>query len=240
MKVLDWNILASEWIDDKTYNEVKKAIRHNNKHRFKCIFHYIINQDAALILLQEVMPYEYKKLKILFNDNYIITPLCRINWDKNKNNSGNVTLFKRSEFSDEYMNHARMEFGIHTTCVYKNKPCNIYNIHLSDNSAQYRYTQLNSIMNLLLESKTCIVGGDFNHHYIKGTKFYDIPNYIIHNTTCPTYYIGRKLIIDNILTKGFRLSKSISCPICPICPTSIENGLLKYGSDHLPLMLNIV
>lgn len=236
MKILTWNILASEWIDDKTYHDVVKKIRYDNKRRFDRIFYYITKQNADLILLQEVMPCEYKKIKLLFKNEYIITPVFRINWHKNKNNSGNVSLFKRTEFVNN-MTHNKLEFGMHTTCLYKNKICHIYNIHLSDVSNKYRYTQLNSILKPLIEATTCIIGGDFNHQYINNTKFYNIPNYKTHNTMCTTYYIDRKINIDNILTKGFTRFGLIECPKCP---ENIQEGLTNYGSDHLPITLNIV
>ena len=51
MKILSWNILASEWIDE-TYHSVKKDGILNNKVRFNSIFHYIDGQDATVILLR--------------------------------------------------------------------------------------------------------------------------------------------------------------------------------------------
>ena len=237
MKVLSWNILASEWIDAKTYSEVKKAIRCNASDRFNRIMKYINEQDATVILLQEVMPTEYNKLNKLLREKYILTPLCRINWHKTKNNSGNVTLLKKTDFSEKSMKHHRLEFGVQTDCLYKNKACRIYNIHFSDVSIQDRYAQLNSIMPLLLETNVGIIGGDFNHQYSKNTRFYNIPNYTIHNTTCPTYYIERKMNIDNILSKGLKISASSTCPKYP---DNMENGFLEYGSDHLPVTVNIV
>ena len=74
-------------------------------------------------------------------------------------------MFKKTEFNDKYMNHFRLEFGIQTRCLYNNKDCIIYNIHLNDVSIQNRYTQLNSIKQILLEAKTCIHVGDFNQIY---------------------------------------------------------------------------
>ena len=72
--------------------------------------------------------------------------------------------------------------------------------------------------------------------YIKTTKFYRIPGYTIHNTSCPTYNIGSNIIIDNILTKGFKTFYTLICPESKIEP---EKVLLTYGSDHLPITLNI-
>ena len=238
MKVLSWNILASEWIDNKTYRNIKKEIRNNNKFRFERIIKYITPQNASVIVLQEVMPNEYKHLKLLFQENYIITPLYSITWNKNKNKnkSGNVTLFKRSEFSVKYMKHVRLSFGIQTTCQYKNKLCMIYNVHLSDSSPQERYLQMNSIMKTLLDAEMCMICGDFNHQYMKCSAFYNLPNYTVHNTTCKTYYLDRRTNIDNILSKGFNRFTTI---VCPKCPESDEEGMLQYGSDHLPISLVI-
>ena len=237
MKVLTWNILASEWIDDKTYHMIKKDIRCNASDRFTRIMQYIGQQDATAILLQEVMPHEYNKIDNLLRDKYILTPLCRINWHKMKNHSGNVTLFKRTDFAEKSMQHHRLEFGIQTDCLYKNKACRIYNIHFNDISIKDRYAQLNSIMPLLLETNVGIIGGDFNHQYSKNTKFYNIPNYTIHNTTCPTYYIERKMNVDNILSKGLKITTKT---ICPKYPDNLEKGFLEYGSDHLPITVNIM
>jgi endonuclease/exonuclease/phosphatase family metal-dependent hydrolase len=237
MKVLTWNILASEWIDDETYHMVKKTIRCDANRRFKRIMQYIMEEDATVILLQEVMPYEYGKLDRILRDKYILTPLSRINWHKTKNNSGNVTLFKKTDFSEKDMQHHRLEFGIRTDCMYKNKACRVFNIHFSDVSIKYRYTQLNSIMPLLLETNIGIIGGDFNHQYSKNTRFYNIPNYTIHNTTCPTYYIERKMNIDNILSKGLTIAPQTTCPKYP---DDIEKGIIEYGSDHLPVKIDLM
>ena len=237
MKVLTWNILASEWIDDETYHMVKKHIRCDANRRFKRIMQYIMEEDATIILLQEVMPYEYGKLDRILRDKYILTPLSRINWHKTKNNSGNVTLFKKTDFSEKDMKHHKLEFGIQTDCIYKNKACRVFNIHFSDVSIQHRYAQLKSIMPLLLETNIGIIGGDFNHQYSKNTRFYNIPDYTIHNTTCPTYYIERRMNIDNILSKGLTIAPHTTCPKYP---DDIEEGIIEYGSDHLPVKIDLM
>jgi endonuclease/exonuclease/phosphatase family metal-dependent hydrolase len=235
MKVLTWNILASEWIDNKTYKMINKKELNANT-RINRILQYILKHDATIIMLQEVMPMEYKKLTRLFQDRYIITPLNRIDWDDAKNHSGNVTLLNKSEFSNTHMQHYPLEFGVCTKCVYKNKICRIFNIHFNDLSISDRYRQRDSIMQTLEDTQHCIIGGDFNHQYNKNTKFYNISNYNIHNTSCPTYYIERRMNIDNILTKGFQL---IPVSQCPKYPDDIENGFVEYGSDHLPIMIEL-
>jgi endonuclease/exonuclease/phosphatase family metal-dependent hydrolase len=197
---------------------------------------HILQINPDIILLQEVMNPEYKKLIGYFENKYIISPLVRINWNDIKNNSGNVSLFKRTEFSHKYMSHSPLDYGVHTNCVYKNHHFTIYNVHLNDASIRKRYQQMNAKMPSLLDAKLCIIGGDFNHQYRQNTKLYDIPRYTIHNTTCPTYFVERKMNIDNILTKGFR---NISPSSCPAYPENTEKGFIEYGSDHLPVVINI-
>ena len=80
-----------------------------------------------------------------------------------------------------------------------------------------------------------IIAGDFNHEYKKKCKLYNTPGFETHNL-CPTYYIERKMNIDNILTKGFQkapLSK------CNWYPTRVEDGFKEYGSDHLPVFVEV-
>jgi endonuclease/exonuclease/phosphatase family metal-dependent hydrolase len=236
MKVLTWNTLASEWIDDKTYKIVKKDIRCNAKTRFQVIMKRINDLNPTIILLQEVMPEQYNKLYLMLNKTYIITQLVVIKWEDRRNNSGNVSLFKRTDFSDKHIQHSPLDYGIQTTCIYKKRTCKIYNVHLSDISVYERNKQLNTIMPSLLDNNHCIIAGDFNHQYRLNTKLYNIPNYTIHNTNCPTYFIERKMNIDNILSKGFTTN---SLTTCPEYPQGMEDGFIRYGSDHLPIVVDI-
>ena len=42
--------------------------------------------------------------------------------------------------------------------------------------------------------------------------------------------------IDNILTSGF---KKVQGSKCHWYPTNIEEGLLEYGSDHMPVIIEV-
>jgi hypothetical protein len=42
--------------------------------------------------------------------------------------------------------------------------------------------------------------------------------------------------IDNILTNGF---KKIQGSKCQLYPKNIEEGLIEYGSDHLPVIIEV-
>jgi endonuclease/exonuclease/phosphatase family metal-dependent hydrolase len=120
--------------------------------------------------------------------------------------------------------------------MYKNRPCDIFNIHLDDQSPQKRYKQWDDL-HAVSRKEGCgsIIAGDFNHQYRKKCPLYNTPGFEAHNL-CPTYYIERKMNIDNILTKGFKkapLSK------CNWYPTRIEDGFKEYGSDHLPVIVEV-
>jgi len=235
LKILTWNILASEWIDDDTYNMVDKKILYNNKERIQKIITYLVKSDADILLLQEVMPYEYNKIKKAFEEKYNISMLQQINWDIIKNNSGNVSLFKKAIFHKDNLEHNALDFGIYTKCKHKKKVCAIFNIHLDDISINLRYKQIKSLTPIIGSITNCIIGGDFNHQYNKNTKFYKIPDFIIHNK-CHSYYIEKKMIIDNILSKGFKILPNSKCPLYP---KNIEHGFIKYGSDHLPIIAQV-
>ena len=55
MKILTWNILASEWIKQSYYPKVDKSVVFNRKSRFAQICKILNEYDADIIMLQEVM-----------------------------------------------------------------------------------------------------------------------------------------------------------------------------------------
>jgi len=236
MKVLTWNILASEWIDKTLIRRVEKEVACNTNNRIEQIIKYIIEKNPDIILLQEVMPSEYKKISKKLNDRYSVNKLRGIDWYGTTGESGNVTLLRRDIISENGVTHEILEFGLHTKCRYKNKEVHVLNVHLDDQSIKKRYKQREEILSRLGDAKAIIIGGDFNHEYKKNTSFYNLPEYTLHNTECATYYISRKMNVDNILTKGFELTRNLQCPKYPEDEVS---GLLKYGSDHLPIMIDI-
>ena len=75
----------------------------------------------------------------------------------------------------------------------------------------------------------------FNQQYKSNSKLYNTPGFTTHNL-CATYYIERKMNIDNILTSGF---KKVQGSKCQWYPTNIEEGLLEYGSDHMPVIIEV-
>jgi endonuclease/exonuclease/phosphatase family metal-dependent hydrolase len=246
MKILSWNILASEWIKKCYYKKVKDHILFNRNQRFKTIFSKINQEDPDIILLQEVMKLEYASLKRHLGHKYHISPIKAIKWQYNPNNksntkhseSGNITLLKKSLFPyySSAIIHRPLDFGIYTKCLYKNEILTIFNIHLDDLSSKIRLQQLTSLKPLF--SIYCIIGGDFNQVYRKSSKLYKLSGFKVHNSRCNTYYIDRKINIDNILTKGLKLIKSKHLD-CEYVPDKVEDGFNIYASDHLPIKLHL-
>ena len=237
MKILTWNILASEWIKKSYYPGVDADIIFDKKARFSRIGKILTDIDADIMMLQEVMPQEYLKLVELFGKKYFVSELKPMVWQYNKNSeSGNVTFLRRSLFPKHTISHYPLEYGVYTQCMYKNQPCDIFNIHLDDQSASKRYKQWDNLHGIA-RKKECniIIAGDFNHQYRKNCRLYNMPGFKTHNQ-CPTYYIERKMNIDNILTKGFQKAPLSTCSWYP---TRVEDGFKEYGSDHLPVLVDV-
>ena len=254
VKVFSWNILASEWITKKDYPDIKQAELFNTKKRIKTIIDKLKTYNADILLLQEVMPEEYKNLNKYFKDEYYITQIQPIKWSyKNNNNtkseSGNVTLVRLSKYTPIELNldtssHTHLShFCRITRCKNNetNKVITLYNIHLDDLSSVKRNKQMSQLLEFDNElnktTKSCIIAGDFNQVYRENSKLYTIPKFTVHNF-CNTYYIEKNLNIDNILSRGFKLDKTMSK--CANLEQDTEDIFKKIGSDHIPVIANIV
>lgn len=237
MRILSWNILASEWIKKSYYKDADHAILFNRNNRFAKIVELIITIGADIIMLQEVMPRERMKLIAIFEKDYIISGITRIVWQYQKNSkSGNMTMIKRALFSNHDVNHYPKEYGLYTQCIHNNIHYDIFNIHFDDISRKKRYTQLSDVCNTCRTNKCInIIAGDFNHAYRNGSKFYNIDGFNVHNK-CVTYYNERNMVIDNILTRGAKPQHKTKCYTSPL---TINEGISNYGSDHLPVITDI-
>ncbi len=111
------------------------------------------------------------------------------------------------------------------------------NVHLDDLFGQTRNKQINYLRPLISKFNFCILGGDLNQEYNKKSKLFDIDKMIVHNDKCISYYIENKMNIDNILTKGYNKTKQIECPYVPITRSDV---IEYYGSDHLPITIDII
>lgn len=255
VKVLSWNILASEWISKKDYPEINKTELFNTKKRIKTIIDKLKTYNADILLLQEVMPDEYKILNKYFKDDYYITQIQPIKWsyknnENTKSESGNVTLVRLSKYTPIELNldTQLIHFCRITQCKNNetNKVITLYNIHLDDLSSVKRNKQMslllkfdNELNKIQTHTKTqipCIIAGDFNQVYRENSKLYTIPKFTVHNF-CNTYYIEKNINIDNILSRGFKIDKSSKCANLS---QDTEDIFKKIGSDHTPIIANIV
>jgi endonuclease/exonuclease/phosphatase family metal-dependent hydrolase len=253
VKVVSWNILASEWITKNNYPDINKTILFNHKQRIKTIIHKLKNYNSDIILLQEVMPDEYKVIQKNFKDEYNITPIKPIKWsykntNTHKNESGNVILLRKTNYNNikiydmdfcEFCDFCSIAQCNH---IETNKLITIYNIHLDDMSSTKRNTQIKKLLEVDNEinksHSPSIIGGDFNQNYNATSKLYSIPKFIVHNL-CNTYYLDKKKInIDNILTRGFKIDKTDSK--CVKLEDDNEDIFKKIGSDHISIVAKIL
>lgn len=242
MKVLSWNILASEWIKKSYYKGVDEKILFDAARRTRTIFKRIEEEKADVLMLQEVMKSTYKKLKEKYGRTYHISELSPIKWSYGKGSeSGNVTLLKKKVFkcgAHGEITHEYFPFAVHTVFTPSSngsEPISFFNIHLDDLLPKTRMKQLEEIKSFF--TKRTIVAGDFNHPYRANSALYNSfgRGFQVHNF-CPTYYIEKKLNIDNIVIRGFKHSKEeLEGDSCEPYPSDIEQGFTEYGSDHLPV-----
>ena len=248
VKVVSWNILASEWITKNNYPDITTKILFNHKQRIKTIIEKLKNYNSDIILLQEVMPDEYKVIQKHFKDEYIITPIKPIKWsykntNSHKNESGNVILLRKTNYNNikiydmdfcEFCDFCSIAQCNH---IETNKLITIYNIHLDDISSTKRNNQIKKLLEVDNEinksHSPSIISGDFNQNYNVTSKLYSIPKFIVHNL-CNTYYLDKKKInIDNILTRGFKIDKTDSK--CVKLEDDNEDIFKKIGSDHISI-----
>ena len=267
---MTWNILASEWIKKSYYPTVKDQSLFQRKTRIQTILEKIKDTDPDILCLQEVMPLEYTRLYEAF-PKYHFSRLAAIQWYKadrpmnkadrpmNKSSkSGNLIMVKKG--FHEWTEHP-FDFGIYV----KVDRLHIFNVHLDDVSYQKRIRQLHQL-NLSMDH--VIVAGDFNQDYKPTSALYQVPGFTVHNK-CSTYFVEKKMNLDNILTKGiktksFNQTKGIHVnqtkgiqthsfnhpgaeperlrrtqPSCSYVPDHVEEGLNLYGSDHIPVTVTI-
>jgi endonuclease/exonuclease/phosphatase family metal-dependent hydrolase len=124
------------------------------------------------------------------------------------------------------ISEAPLAFGVFV----KADRLSIYNIHLDDVSVNKRIAQMKQIRPRIEKESRVIVGGDFNQAYDKRHPVYRLTDLMAHNK-CVTYFVEKNMNIDNILTKGFSVTKDT----CQFVPSTVTEGVKHYGSDHIPV-----
>lgn len=228
MKILTWNILASEWIEPKYYPTVKDFSVMDSNKRIKLIIQKLNTENPDVMLLQEVMGNHYDLLYKHFNKTYYISSLRPIRWGTSSSFSGNITLVRKSICTK--ISEYPLDYGV----IVKADDLFIYNIHLDDVSFTKRKKQLDLLRPTIEKQKYVVLGGDFNQEYKKTCPLYRFPRVTVHNK-CITYFVEKNMNIDNILTKGFIVSNDR----CSVVPSTVTEGLRAYGSDHIPVITEV-
>lgn len=178
--------------------------------------------------------------------NQIEEDMCTQVCKKNTNTSISRTSTSRTSISTK--KHHRLKLPI---------TLDIFNVHLDDVSTTKRQEEIQSLMpHFRTRNSKVILGGDFNQNYQSTSKLYKqlvtlgFKSYI----NDPTYRIEKNLCIDHIMTKGFdkknnnnnnktrKISllknKKEGCVV-----NDFGDDILKqfeeYGSDHLPIIVNV-
>jgi endonuclease/exonuclease/phosphatase family metal-dependent hydrolase len=237
MKILSWNILADEFIKKRYYPMIPPEILLNRKQRQIQILLTLKQLDMDVLLLQEVMQGEYNRLVQTFQKTHHLLRGKNIKWQGKQGYSGNVILLRKSLFSLPV--EILFEYGIGVKCTYKNRPLHIFNIHLDDISHPTRMKQIEEL--ITHTTNHLIIGGDFNENYQSEnpTELYKQIKKaglkILNQKS--TYYIERKMSIDNILVKGVNL-KHTTAYVLEDFQGDIVKQFITYGSDHLPVVVN--
>jgi len=235
MKIISWNILADEFIKKRYYPMIPPEILLKRQQRQTQILLTLKHLDMDVLLLQEVMRGEYNQLAQAFQKTHHLLRGKNIKWQDKQSHSGNVIFLRKSLFSLPVI--IPLEFGLGVQCTYQKRPLLIYNVHLDDVSHQLRMKQMAE----LPMTGPLIIGGDFNENYQvhHPTELYQRlkkAGLKIGNQK-PTYYIERKMCIDNILVKGLVLKHTSA-----VVPDDFQGDVVKqfmtYGSDHLPVVIN--
>ncbi len=193
-----------------------------------------------VLLLQEVMLSEYKALKTTFETTHHVVRGKNIKWQDKQGSSGNVILLRKALFQLSQP-VIQLTFGIGLHCLYKKQPFVIFNIHLDDLSIDLRRKQFAELLPYVNQNASVIIGGDFNENYMVKTpsKLYSeckAAGLKILNHK-PSYYIERKICIDNILIKGLVLKHHLAHVMDAFQGDRVKQ-FQTYGSDHLPVVIN--
>ncbi len=209
----------------------------NRKQRQNQMIYNLRQMDMDVMLLQEVMQSDYNMLIRVFQKTHHLLRGKNIKWQDTQSHSGNVTLLRKSLFNAPTL--LPLTFGLGVHCLYNAKPLVIFNIHLDDISHPERIKQINQLLPNFAATEQIILGGDFNENYTPSSALYQrikATGLKILNRK-PTYFIERKMCIDNIMVKGITL-KHQSAHVLDAFNGDRAKQFITYGSDHLPVAVN--
>ena len=237
LKILSWNILADEFIKKRYYPMIPSDVLLNRKERQEHILTTLTHADTDVMLLQEVMQSEYNALSHAFIKTHHLIRGKNIKWQGKQSYSFNVILLRKALIIQP--KSIPLNSGVGVECVYQNQPLLIFNIHLDDISHADRMNQVSELLPYVKQAASMIVGGDFNENYQPKNELYQVlknEGLKVYNQK-PTYFIERKMCIDNILIKGLDMNHTSAHVLNPFQGDRVKQ-FITYGSDHLPVVVN--
>ncbi len=241
MKILSWNILADEFVKERYYPMIPADIVVHRKQRQQQIITMLNQMATDVMLLQEVMVTEYNLIVAAFKKTHHIIRGKNIKWQQKQSNSSNVTLLSKSMFTIRANHRSDLKFGLIVRCYLNNQPVVVINVHLDDLLPAKRIQQIDELLPSIINNTKVIVGGDFNENYAPTANAGGIYEWIknsgmkIFNQKL-TYYVNRKMCIDNIMIKGL-VFKNKAAQVVNDFGADITKQYEAYGSDHLPVVL---
>lgn len=223
MKIVSWNILANEFI---TPGELPPIDR---KNRLTQICKVLKQIDADIIFLQEVMFMEYRHFLKVF-PSYDIFRGKNLCWYNRASHSGNIILLRFKSNVTVYDFSFGIGLQLPSMCL--------LNVHLDDLSHTKRTHQIKQLLPFIYRENNIILGGDLNQNYKSTTHLYKLltDGGLKIYMKDPTYFLDKKMSIDHIMTKG--LPHGVSTSVDSHGGDFIKQ-FKNYGSDHLPVVLNI-
>ena len=239
--------MADEFISKRYYPMIPSDLLFKRARRLERILTLLAAEDPDVMLLQEVMLSEYNAIEKQFARTHHLIKSKNIIWQGIRSHTYNVVLLRKNMFSIKGAREENFDFGLVVSCFLKYGPTSyipitICNVHLDDLSKVKRLKQLEEIEPYLLEVNNVILGGDFNENYSTSSNSNNIYNNVksygltIMNRDL-TYFIGRKMCIDNIMLKGHASKERPRVRVINDYDNDILQHFINYGSDHLPVIV---
>jgi endonuclease/exonuclease/phosphatase family metal-dependent hydrolase len=248
MKILTWNLCASEFlVDDVSTTVAPEQVVHALDREARCLRMLAVlktHLDADVLLLQEVMPEECKRICAMF-PSHSATVGPRLQWyGSNQWSSSNLTLIRKPLANDT---HAAFDASVFTGQPYyitdgaqintsTDNSYAIVNVHLNDRHAIMRLDLLERMLKMTDRFKTCIIGGDFNEACVESSQLTTALAAHGFKPLCNAdtiTYIGNDGhdSIDQIAVRGYADTFNVQC-------SDYSDG--RFTSDHLLLMATTV
>jgi endonuclease/exonuclease/phosphatase family metal-dependent hydrolase len=255
---MTWNILADIWLDPKDYKDVPPKFL-DSKFRLKQIKKMIASIKPDVLLLQEVQENVRTELHHWCNKAYSVLPLqanatylWRHDLAPNKRliPTGNVIIIRRKIFqrvsSASLLLSKDGDMAALVRFVYKNHVFIIANVHL-DPRKETHDNEMKTLVKFMDKFMpfTVIIAGDFNSK----PPHEALLNHGFTNTVkqpASTYYCESNTFIDHIY---LRTNISSIQGVGHVHDALLQVGATRkkcrelmlsiYGSDHLPVILDI-